>query len=132
MLRIKRIALAFRIEKRIGQSIIHRAQPGRARISGECRLNRRRFSGKNEQTIPRRMQGQIHQDVNSVASDHLGDKLIGDTVNLPPAIGQRLKSPAILVGFSRIGVAINLEPARIALAKKRQDISADDVILQVR
>ena len=70
------------------------------------------------------MQRQVHEDVDAVLADQLGDLLVGEAHDVPPDVGQDRNRCGDVVGAEHVGVAEDLELSWSCSAKQRQEIAA--------
>ena len=132
LLAVDRFIHARRIEVRIAQAVVDRAQSRAAGIARERHLHRGGLAGEDQQAVVGRVQRQVHQDVDPVLADLLGHLLVGEADDVAPAIGVLLKLAGHRIGTEHLGIADDLELPAIVLLEQRQEISADDVVSEIR
>lgn len=78
--RFGRILLAHtrRLGQAVAEPVIHRGHAGGVGVVEVRQLNPGGLSGKHRQAVPAHMPGQVHEDVDPVVADQLGQRRVGE------------------------------------------------------
>src|SRR4029077_17482288 len=95
-------------------------------------LDGSRLECENAQTIVGRMTGQIHQNIDAVGANLLGDLLIALPFGRTPTLGQRLKPPGEFINNEVLGIAIDVKLLAIMVAQDRIEKETDRVHAKIR
>ena len=108
----------FRIRNAIRQPPVDRGKSRGAWISAVGHLNGRRAPRETEQSVSRRVPGQINQHVYPIFDDALGQCLVGQGSNIPPDVRPRL---GLNPGRHRVGhrVRIAMDLDRVSIVRPR-------------
>ena len=132
LLGVERLIRARRIEVRIAEPVVDRSKSRASRVAGESHLHRGGLPRKDGETVAGHVQGQIHEDVDPVVADELRNFGFGSACDIAPDVGCLLESPGegIRLGDGRI--AEHFESRVVVPRKNGQDVSADDVVAEIR
>jgi hypothetical protein len=110
---------ATRVRNRIHHAVLDRPHPHGVRIPDVTHLDRRRPQGHHAQPVPRRVPRQLHQDVDAIVGDPLGDGLIGHGRAVAPRQGQPLQTLRYLVRLAGAEVHVDVERRAVVPGEHR-------------
>ncbi len=91
-----------RIDKRIGDAVVHRFDAGASAVSEVGHLEGRGFQGEERQAIRAGVEAKVDEDVNLIGADDLGGPLVGDGVNISPDIGGGARRAVMPSGWATL------------------------------
>ena len=121
-----------RLEKAVGDPVIHGFEPRSGGITEPGELHRRRLAGKNEQAIAGGAQRKIDEQVNAIFPDSGRQRVIGERADLAPQVGAVPEALSSLIdnGISRI--EHDLENCSVVRFENREEGPANHVIAKIR
>ena len=98
-----------RIEVRIGDAVVDGRNARGARVGKPAYLHGSRLAGKDQEAIASHVHSQVHEDVDPVLTNPLGNLLVVKTGDAPPCVDIGTQSPGDPVRTHDIGIADDLE-----------------------
>ena len=80
------------IGEAVAHALVHGGKAGGAHAAKAGDLDGRRFSGEEEEVVIAHVHGEIHEDVDLVAADEVGDGGGGHADGVAPLVGERAKA----------------------------------------
>ena len=113
--------LPGRVEKTVGHSIVDRVDARRAAI-GEIRdLDRRRLARERQQSVVAGMRGEVHEDIDPVRADDVGELLVAERRDVAPSIHVIADQAGDGVRRRHVGVRKDLDLPSVVLSEQRQN-----------
>ena len=125
------VAVARRIEIRIGQAIVDRRQSGRCRHPQHRHLNRRGLAGKDQHAVAGSVQRRIDEDVDPVGADSLGQLRVAQAHRIVPLAGEGLEFRGDRIGHPHVGIGDELGLPAVLIGVERQEQPSHGVIAEV-
>ena len=119
------------IEVRVGDAVIHGRQSGRARVGQVRRLHRRGFAGEHEQAIAAGVHGQVHEDVDVVLANQIGQRYVAHAAGHSPGGSGSIERVADRVLPAQVAVAVHFDALAVMVGKQRHQQPTDRMIPQI-
>ncbi len=131
-LAVQGVGLPWRIGDGVGEAVVHLLEPGRVGVAEVGDLHRCDAAREYRQAVSPRVSGQIHENVDGVATHDGGRVIVIETAQVAPSIGAlaQLTGDGILAGHVR--VAGHREPVPIEIPDEGRDEIRHRVVAQVR
>ena len=124
--------LPLRIEKGIGDAIVHRFETRRAGIAEPRDLHGRGLARESEQAVERGVQGEVHEDVDLIPPDLRREFFLRKIGRLAPSVGKLAVAVRDFVGDGSAAVAEELEAAPIVRLETRQQCPPHHMVPEIR
>ena len=116
----------------IGNQIVDKIAARGSRKSQVTRLYRCRFQGKNTDTVTLHEPDEINQNIDAVATDHIGGFTVIQIDQVDETIAARFDSPAIDAAIIfAIGIDMHLESFSIMQAEQPMDQVGGGMIAEI-
>ncbi len=126
------VGFARRIGVGVGDAQIHCAQSGRIGIAEVGRLDRRRLHCHGEQAVARGMAGKVHEDVDPIVPDAVGELRVRKVLAIGPPAGQLAQPIGDRVLLPVVVVAIDVELGAIVAFQYRLEEPRHHVLAEIR
>ena len=108
------------VSKGVSEAIVDGLEACRIGISEPGELHRSWFAGKDEESVVRRVPGQIHEDIDAVLTDEISGERIGKSYEAPPSIGMSAEPLSHGIWHRDLSIGEDLEGVAVKIFEQRE------------